>query len=321
MGASSSSLIKELWVGDVMQYISKANNFTGRMVNDSSFIKNGYVNLPQGYAGVSTISMDASASASYQTGKLRTDAITQYQVHSFSLSQPVVVSDIEQQFISYDKRQSIIGQDTAKLIDTAYDYILYSIASDTTSANVVLTTGTGRTAIGPTQTGSRKSLTADDIFKAAAKMDYANIPSNGRMLIVSPAIAYDLKKMSVLTLGVTPYDPSFSSRVMNGYIGTFQGFEVFERNTTITSTVSASTWSSINLWNNATTGQSALNCETAIAFHPSFTRYAMGDYKLFVNEDDPHLLGSSLNMICWAAGKASYADARGIVLISEDISY
>lgn len=333
MAQSSNSLLREVWSSEIKHILTKNNNLTNGMSNDSAFILNGYVNLPQGWNAPSTVRKNRSLGALPTTSTNRVDTISQYALNVFS-SDSKFISELETTSLSYDKIASIIEQDNINLVNSFYDDIVYSIASNIPASRTILTTGTGTTALNAFSSGNRKAFTLKDISRAAALMDYDRIPPGGRKLLVSPAMAYDLKNSGLLTIiGGTMYDGGkFGSGVNDsGSIGNLFGFEVIERSTTVLAQVySGSTFVQSYEWNSEVSGTTLSGatapvvastnvCECAIAYHPSFTRFATGEYNIFTLVD-PDVYGTKLSMMIKGGATTSYSDGRGLILIAQDLA-
>jgi len=333
MAQSSNSLLREVWSSEIKHILTKNNNLTNGMSNDSAFILNGYVNLPQGWNAPSNIVKNRSLSLLPLVPTNRIDTISQYALNVFS-SDNKFISELETTSLSYDKIADIIAQDNINLVNTFYDDIVYSIASNIPAGRTILTTGTGTTALNAFSTGNRKQFTLRDIARAAALMDYDKIPSSGRKLLVSPALSYDLKNSGLLTIiGGTMYDGGRFGAGVNdsGSIGNLFGFEVIERSTTVLAQVyTGSTFVQSYEWNSETSGTTLSGVsaptvaagnvsECAIAFHPSFCRFATGEYNIYTLVD-PSVYGTKLSMMIKGGATTSYSDGRGLILIAQDLA-
>ena len=290
--------------------------------------------LPQGWNSPSTIRKNRSLGSLPFAPTNRVDTISQYPLNIFS-SDVKFVSELETSNLSYDKISSLVAQDNINLVNAFYDDIVYSIASNIPTSRTILTTGSGTTSLNGGATGNRKQLLLKDIARAAALMDYDRIPTGpaNRKLLVSPNLAYDLRTSGLLTLNAsTMYDGGkFGGQVNDsGSLGNILGFEILERSTTVLAQVfTGSTFVQSYEWNSEFSGTTlsgvstptvaAANvCECAVAFSPSYCRFATGEYNIFTLID-PEVYGTKVSMTIKGGATTSYSNGLGLVLIAQDL--
>jgi hypothetical protein len=118
---------------------------------------------------------------------------------------PTHVTNVDELETAYDKCQSVVAQHAATLRAEATKSAAYNIAPGATSANtpVLLTSGTGG------------AMTYKDITNLSLKFNEANLPQEGRVLLLCPRHQKDLK-LEDITL--------FKSLIKDGEI---DGFKVY----------------------------------------------------------------------------------------------
>ena len=96
---------------------------------------------------------------------------------------PVHIPHADTVELSYDKRESILRQDKLKLLDeVAKSFIAAWLPTD--AECTLKTTGRAVDAHTPSATGKRKAFTADDVLAAMTAFNAADIPQEGRYLLL-----------------------------------------------------------------------------------------------------------------------------------------
>ena len=132
----------------------------------------------------------------------RTDTGIQIPLATFD-TKPTHITNVEELETAYDKAKSVATQHANVLHKKASMSAAYNIApaSHTASTPVLKTTGTDR------GDGTR-ALTYRDITELSVKFDEANIPQDGRILLICPKHQADLKNENMKLYKVMMTDKS-----------------------------------------------------------------------------------------------------------------
>lgn len=294
---------KEIWARDIADKLFPVNAFTALGINDSAFVDNTTVHLPQSGANPA---IERNRSVLPATITQRTDTTVTYDLDEFT-SDPTLITDIDAIEVSYDKRQSVLRNHVNQLNAKMADWIAYWWAA-TQAANIVRTTGDSRAAFVSGATGNRKEVKIDDLINAKRVLDNMDVPREGRVLVI-PAEMYNdlLKEAKVLSA-----EYNQMGRLPDGIVNRLFGFDIFVR-------------SSVVSYTNAGTpalrepGAVALTTANAgiLAFHRDFVRRALGTVKVYADEDKPEFYGSVFSTMARAGARKAYSDETGVVAIVE----
>jgi len=107
-------------------------------------------------------------------------------------TEPTHVTNVEEMETSYDKAQSVVAQHVNTLRAEASKSAAFNIApaGNTADTPVLLTTGA-------VKANGNRALTYSDITDLSLAFDNANIPAEGRILVLCPEHKQDLKKQDI----------------------------------------------------------------------------------------------------------------------------
>jgi hypothetical protein len=294
----------EVWASDIAPNIFPDNSFTSKSVNDSIWVSNLMVNLPQSGAVPKVVRGRTQYPAQITR---RTDSNNTYNLVELT-SDPTLITDVEETEVSYQKRQSVLFDHNEQLSFSAADYAIFKWCP-TVSANIIATTGGTRTSLAPGTTGTRKALLRADIVKAKVAMDSANIPQKGRYMLIDAQMHADL----LADTTVTSKDWSFDyNNLMDGYVGRLLGFDIFMR-AFVGRMATGNTGAKDPDSANATSDNSFGLC-----WQESYVRRALGEIKVFANEDDATLYGSAFSALVRTGASPRYTNFRGIIALAEN---
>ena len=179
-GMAYMAVTLEIWENDILQNLFKNNDFARRAYNADQYVLAGkVVHIPR--AGAPS-GVTKNLSVFPAIAVKRTDDDVTYPIDTY-YSTPRHIENIEKYELSYDKRQSALGEDQNALIDTAMDGLIYNWLP--LVANTVLTDGAAAPATLAGATGTRKTITKNSFQAVKLKMDKAKIPTNGRVAILT----------------------------------------------------------------------------------------------------------------------------------------
>lgn len=317
-GYSFMAIQKEIWTKDIIENLFKNNEFAELAFNADSYVLDGkVVHIPQ--AG-SPSAINKNITAFPVAAVKRTDTDVLYPIDTY-YSTPRHIERIEQYELSYDKRQSAMGEDQEALIQAAMDGLLYRwawkapAAIGTNAANVVVTTGAASADLLGGATGTRKIFNKDVIGKIKKAMDVANIPNNGRVALLT-AFHYQQFIDSLSDAAQTNFYRQ--ADLENGVIGTYLGFKFIMRSSVQRWRKVATVWTPVDEQADAfgasdQTGDSA----ASLIYQKDCVERAKGNVDIFDNQNRAEYYGDIFSMELRLGGRQRRA--AGVYAVVEDI--
>lgn len=295
------ALQTEIWVGDIAPNLFPDQSFAVRSIDDSAFVDNKTVHLPQAGAVPNVVRNRSSYPA---TIAQRTDVEVTYNLVEFT-SDPTHITDIDEIEVSYAKRQSVLREHIEQVRAKMFAYLL-SLWCPSLAGQMVSTTGATRPGAAPGATGTRKAMTKADVAKIKLLFDSQDIPSDGRTLLLDASMYNDLISDSTLT------NREFTQATSApGSVGNLYGFDVMLR----------SSVGRMATGNAGSKDPDAANVATdnafGLAWHRDYVRRALGDVKVYADEDKPEYYGSLFSTMARAGGAKYYTNQRGIAALVE----
>lgn len=231
--ATYMALQVEIWEKDIVDNLFKNNEFALRAFNADPYVIAGkVVHIP--VAGASAV-IKKNLTNFPQVAVNRTDSDITYAIDNY-FALPRQIQDWEKYENSYDKRQSVAGEDQRKLVEEAMNGLLYrwapgSAANAGMAKNIVLTDGadTGEDLIDDTATGTRKMFTKA-AFKKASKA-FAKTDVNGRKTALLTAAHYHQFFESLSDSEKTNFNNV--ANLAEGTIGRYMGIDVIMRSSVL----------------------------------------------------------------------------------------
>jgi len=276
--------------------------------NHSEYISNNQVHVPQAGANPNVIRNRSSVPA---TAYQRTDTTLDYFISQYT-TDPILISDLEINYLSYDKRLSVLGQHQRKLEDVIGNFTAYAIAP-TSNSRIVRTTGAASTsALSSGATGSRSAITLSNIASLRNILDNDNVPAEGRYLLM-PSSIYNTQFISIPE--ITQAQAYGSATLPSGVVAQIYGFNVVVR----PNVVSYSTGATPTLLGLTDAGQlsaTTVNDNLAIiAYHPEFLSNAIGSIKVYEQIDAPLNYGSLFSMGVFHGASKQYSTGIGTAVL------
>jgi hypothetical protein len=295
------ALQTEIWVQDIAPNLFPNDSFSAHAIDDSAFVENKTVHLPQ--AGLVPV-VERNRTVLPAVIAQRPDADFTYNLVEFT-SSPTLIVDIDAIEVSYDKRQSVLREHTEQLRFKMHQYLL-SLWCPSVANQIIPTTGAVRPGAAPGATGTRKALTKADVLKLKTLFDSQDIPMQGRKLLLDAFMYSDI--LGDPTLTNTQFTQATTTP---GAVGNLFGFDVFIR----------SSLGRMATGNTAPKDPDAANAATdnsyGLAWHPSFVRRALGEVKVYSDDDKPEYYGSILSTMARAGGSKYYSNQRGVAALAE----
>jgi hypothetical protein len=304
------ALIKEIWVSDVQEALNRNADFLAYSVDHSAYIAFGTVHVPQSGSNPTVVKNPATFPLSINE---RTDTDRTYSLNQFAL-EPVLITNLDELQISYDKRQSVLGQQISTLTQRIGDEVAISWSA-TGASNIVGTTGSAvATSLAPGATGTRKAVTLADIASLASKLDKDNVPRQNRKLLMSTDMFWELFAISDVIRASYNGFQSQPNVLANGIVAMLYGFEIMMRPV-------------VSVYANSTTVPKAFGAATAttdnlacIAFHSTTVARALGSMTPLYDSGSngngkPEYLGSIFNMEIMLGSAILRADMKGVAAL------
>ena len=292
-GVAHMGIDVEVWIEDIIENLFKNNEFATRAVNHDQYVLNGkVVHIPR--AGSPTVKKNITSFP--QTATKRTDDDINYTLDKI-YSLPKHIEKLEKYQLSYDKRQSILGQDQRNLIQYGWDSMLYRWAPGATT--VIETEGSNTTASVSGATGTRKAFTKASVGPIKLAFDAANIPSTGRVALLN-AYHYQQFLDSLTDAERTGFHALADMK--EGIIGRYLGFDVMMRSSVLRYRKVSTAWTPVDEQDDAfaaTTSDSG----ASLFWQEEQVCRARGEVNLFENNDDALYYGDVVSMNMFLGGR------------------
>lgn len=297
---------KEIWMNTIVEGLFADNSFLSKSVDADEFVNDGRtVHIPNAGAASGVKKNRNQFPAEVKT---RDDVDLTFNLNEFT-TDPVRIPHADTVELSYNKRESVIRTDRAKLINDVSEDILYQWVP--ASANSIYTTGgsTGTTAVAhtPGATGNRKAFHQDDVMSAMTKFDEQNIPQEGRYLLVDAQMYKQLLK-SLTQNEAQAFHAAVD--VKKGVLGELHSFKIMKRSRVARYNTAGDKleWSA----NGTGTDNAA-----ALAWHENSVCRAKGEITVFENEKDATYYGDILSFLLRAGGRCMRNGVEGLLAIRQ----
>jgi len=300
-GLTFMALQTEIWTQDIAEALFTGNDFFNFAVDHSQYVNNKTVHVPQ---SGSLVAVTKDRSSLPATIAQRTDTDLTYNLAEFT-TDPLLITNIEELQNSYDKRQSVTGQQFALLADRVAKEILYNWTP--ASTKVISTTG-ATTGLLPnsTATGTRKKLTKDDLALLATRFDQDNVPADGRYIMLDSIMFGDLFTIAE----IMSFDYMNQNQTADGTIAKLFGFNIMKRSNVVTFNGSGAKVA-------VGTAAATTDCAGSIAWSKYSVAKAIGETKVFADMDKPEYYGSVFSALVMAGGKIIRTDNAGVWAIEQ----
>ncbi len=263
-----SGVQKEIWTDILLEGFYPQSDFLSEARDLSALVDNNTINLAEAGANPSVLIDNTSYPIAVSS---RTDVPKSLTLKTLDTTS-TVVRNVDKMESSYDKMSSVIYGHKQELLRTACKLAAwnYAPASDATLTPVIACTGA-------LVNGYRK-MTFDDVLNLIVRLNLADVPQDGRILVLNPRHEADLQAADLAL-----YKTAMSS-------GSLFGLKLYRTSQTPIF--------------NASTG---VKCAYGAAAAPSTDTYssfffqkdevmkAMGDTEMFAKYKDPDNKGDVIN--------------------------
>jgi hypothetical protein len=308
------ALNQEVWAAHIEELLWASNAFFGAATRDDQYVTNKVVHIPN-QSGLADVVKNRSFSGSPATVTKNTDVDITYTIDEYT-TDPILISNIDQVELSYDKRQSELQKLTFGLTDKMAANVLYSWAPTAGEGinNILRTTGfmggdpnstpasSGATARGAT--GMRLRFGVWDMIQAQLLMDEYDVPTTDRFMVIPSRMHAQL----LADLSMSKYrDFSEMLNPKDGTIGRLFGFDIYTRSRGL---VYSGDEAPVASAPGAATAVG--DCEAVFFGQKMFARIALGEKKLFQHLDDPTYYGDVYSMLARLGATKTWGSELGV---------
>lgn len=293
----------EMWRPDIVESLFKANPHARHAFNADEYVVGGaVVHIPQSGAGA-TVERNRSVLPAPIVKRTDTDIV--YPLEEYT-TDPRLITDIDKKELSYDKRMSVISEETGALLEFVGDDLAYKWAKNVPSAGKLVSTGGNATATAPGANGNRKILTEADIRKARALLSSQNVPQENRFMMLSP---------NVLDMLMSDNNLKYAFQQVvdlpEGVIGRLYGFNILERSSLVIQGAGGLS-GTVKLPEAASASD---DDECVLFWQQNMVERAMGTVTIFDNPNRAEYYGDIVSFLVRMGGRNRRTDNKGVGLI------
>ena len=298
----------ELWESDIVKNLYKNNQFALFAYSADQFVLKGkVVHIP--VAGAPR-QVKKNLDTFPQTAMKRTDNDITYAIDTFYLL-PRHIEEIEKYESSYEKRQSVVGEDEAYLIQCAMDNLLYKWAP--TAANTLLTDGAPVNATLAGATGLRASFTKQAFHDIFLKFNAANIPDEDRVALLT---AHHYSQFFNSLSDPEKTDVGRVADLAKGIVGEYMGFKIMRRSEVLRYRGADEAYAVVDELDDAYEANAA-DRAASLFWQKNCVERAKGSVKMFDNPGRAEYFGDIFSMILRLGGRQRRA--AGVYAVVEAI--
>jgi hypothetical protein len=304
------ALQTEIWVNDIQENLFQQSLFVPMSTSHDGFIANKTVHIPQAGANPATAVNRSSLPA---TITQRTDVDLTYNLDQYS-TDPILITDLDELQISYDKRNSVMGQHIMTLSETVGNFVANKWATST-AGRIVRTSGAASaTALAPSATGTRKAVALQDIANLSARLDKDNVARTGRKLLMPVDMFWQLFTISEIVRA--SYNGFQVNALATGVVAQLFGFDIMIRPSVVVYDATP-TLKAVGAAGAATDN---LGC---VAWHTDYVAKALGQIKVFSDSGDngagkPEYYGIILSGLVMLGAAKLRTDEKGIAVLVQE---
>lgn len=302
-GVLPMAIQKEIWMTSIVEGLFADNSFLSKAFNADEFVNAGKtVHIPNAGAASAVEKNRSSLPASVTT---RSDVDLSFNLDEFT-TDPIRIPNTETVELSYNKRESVLRTDKAKLVETVSNEFTYYWSP--TSTYSLRTTGSAVLAHTPSATNYRKAFTKADVKAAMDNFNAKDVPQEGRYMLVD-AVMYGQLLDSLTTQEAMAFHNQVN--VAQGVLGKIYTFNIMMRSKAAryTGALNAKAWTS----SGAATDHAAV-----LAWHENSVCRALGEVVVFDNPGDATYYGDILSFLVRAGGRAMRNGVEGLLAIIQD---
>lgn len=307
----------EIWQKHIEEEIFKDNAFLRYSFNaDANVINSRAVHIPQSGGSGNVVKNRSTLPA---TIRKRTDTDVVYLLDEFT-TDPVLIPNADTHELSYDKRNSVLGEDRDKLVQAIAEETIYSWlkspaynsygATSLPTANVLETSGTSVAASAPSATGTRKAATLTDLQKMQSFFRKANKWHEGKMYaMLTPGMLLEMFPADSIVTATYMQNLTEAER-REGVIMKAQGFNIISRS----SVARVQTDGTIIPYDAVGT---TTDDEASLFWYKDAVEYAFGGVEAFEDLKNPQMYGDVYSFLARSGARARRVNYEGIALLKQ----
>ena len=309
------ALNKELWLTTIQEQLFKDDSFLNTVgIDHSAYVNNITVHIPQAGANPS-ISKNKSTFPSVATS--RTDVDLTYLIDLY-YSDPIRVGVDETQYISYDKRASVLNATMNIMRNVIGNNTLYKWAAAAAAAgSQVRTTGSAvSTALAPSATSTRLAIKLADFISAAQILDSQNLnPGDERYCIMPTGLYYQM--MNDTNISKFLEYGGASSVAVNARVPMIAGFKIIPRSTVVVydNSTSPAVLKTIDANTGAPSSPTTTDNLACLCVSSSYVSKAIGAINVYTNNNDPLYYGDIVSSTVGFGASQMRTNGEGVVAI------
>lgn len=300
-GVAMMAVNKEIWIEDIVGNLFKTNPHLKFAFNADAFVLQGkVVHIPNAGAKPAVKRNRENFPA---TVVLRQDSDITFVMDEYT-TDPVKIENADKYELSYDKRRSVIGDQSDALSELVGDWFL-RYWSPSLAAQIKRTTGDAEAAHLPSATGNRKKITVIDVKRMQKEFNKQNIP-NGNRYAMLDADMYDQFTDDLSISQEREFSKALNEET--GVVGKLFGFTFLEPRSTALRYDNTGTPVALDPDADANTTDNA----AALFWHKELVIRAMGTKEFFDNEGDPEHYGDIYSALLRSGGRIKREDGKGV---------
>lgn len=301
---------QEIWTRTFAENLFMNNTFMKSIPDHSEYIHYNTVYIPQAGSNPNVV-RDRAGLTTPATPYQRADTTLDYDIVQYT-TDPIVLTDLEVQYLSADKRSSALKQHMRKLEQVIGNFTCQVIAPTLVTKMVRTSGAASTTALSSGATGSRSAVTLSNIASAKNILDNDNVDQEGRYILMP----YSIYNTQFLGINEVAQAQAYGKETLpTGVVAEIHGFSVLSRaqvvsyNTGATPTLKGLD-SNGNLSATTSTDNLAILC-----YHPDFLSQARGSIKVYEHENAPLNYGTIISMGVFHGASKVYSTEIGTAAI------
>lgn len=307
----------QVWQKHIEDEIFKDNSFLRRSYNaDSHVIDSKVVHIPQSGGSGNVVKNRTVKPAAHRE---RTDTDVIYLLDEYT-TDPVLIPNADTHELSYNKRDSVIGEDVNKLNQVVAEETLLNwvgtpaygtyAASSIPAERILVTSGDNIGATAQGATGTRKGATTADVQKVKTRFMRENYWFNNKMWgLLTPDMEAELFPPNDIVTQTAMANVTDQERKM-GVMYVLQGFKLMTRSSVYRLMASGAILAPEALG-------SVDDDEASIFWYEKSVEFAFGGVEAFQDLRNPLYYGDLYSFLARSGGRARRADFEGIYLLKQ----
>lgn len=316
-GMVLNAITVQIWQNHIEEEIFKDNAFMRKSHNADEYVLGGkVVHIPQSGGSGNVVKNRTSVPA---TVRKRTDTDIVYVLDAFT-TDPVLIPNVDTKELTYDKRNSVLGEDRDKLVQTVAEETLFNWthspvfkdygATSLPNTHKFLTTGASVPASAPGATGNRNAATLGDLQRLQAYFRSINRWYEGKMhIMLPPQMLLQLFPADSIVTATYMQSVTEAERRM-GIIAKAQGFNIWSRSSVLITQANGT----IRVPGEA---GAVTDGEAALAWYEDAVELAMGSIDAFEQLKAPQFYGDVYSFEVRIGGRARRTGYEGVAILRQ----